>query len=220
MPRFARIRPVGRIKLVLTLVAAVAVPAVVAAQAVVRPQQAAKPAAAQLQQAAQQRPGSQESRDPDERAAGIDRVGNDDETPLDGTATLLLTPSRLRVQRGQRVRLTLSVLGADDLRRLPATVRFAPDVLELAAVRLGRVWDEGPEPVLLHDASRPGEVTIGLGLLDKNATGVTGSAELLELEFIAVGVGDAALRIERFAAIGPGSKPQPTTALSAEIVVR
>jgi hypothetical protein len=205
----------------LPLLAVLALPGTVAAdgahRAPARPQQADGQAAVRPPRAGEQRPGAQ---DPEQRAAGIDRVGNlDEDAPRDG-ATLLLSPSRLQLQRGQHVRLTLSVLGADDLRRLPATVRFNPAVLELTALRLGNVWDEGPRPILLHDASRPGEVTIGLALLDKDAPGVSGSAELLELEFVALGSGDAALRIERFAAIGPGSKAQPTTAVSAEIVVQ
>ncbi|MGD8327950.1 MAG: cohesin domain-containing protein [Acidobacteriota bacterium] len=205
----------------MTLLAALAAPGAVAAdgarRAPLRPQQVTRQVAERPQDPGSQRPGAQ---DPEQRAAGIDRVGNLDEATLAGSATLLLTPSHLQLQRGERVRLTLSVLGADDLRRLPATLRFDPAVLELTAVRLGNAWDDGPQPLLLHDASRPGEVTIGLGLLDKKAPGVNGSAELLELEFVALGAGDAALRIERFAAIGAGSKPQPTTAVTAEIVVQ
>lgn len=216
MPRFARLRLAGRIALVSTLLAALAAPGAVAAhdarRVPLRPRQAAQQAAAHSPRSGEQ--------DPEQRAAGIDRVGNLDEPGRAGGATLLLTPSRLQLQQGQRVRLTLSVLGAEDLRRLPATLRFDPEVLELAAVRLGNVWDDAPQPILLHDVSRPGEVTIGLGLLDKNAPGVSGSAELLEFEFVALGTGDAALRIERFAAIGPGSKPQPTTAVAAQIVVQ
>jgi len=208
---------------VLTLLAAAAAaPVAVAAEgarkAPVRAQQAAEQASVPPPAGTgEQRPGAQ---DPEQRAAGIDRVGNLDEPTPEGGATLLLAPSHLKLRRGQRVRLTLSVLGADDLRRLPATLRFDPAVLALTALRLGSVWDDGAEPILLHDASRPGEVTIGLALLDKNAPGVFGSAELLELEFIALGAGDAALRIERFAAIGPGSRPQPSTAVTAEIVVQ
>jgi hypothetical protein len=154
----------------------------------------------------------------DGRAAGGERVANDDGTE-DG-ATLLLTPSRLEVAAGSTVRLSLSVLGAEDLRRMPATVYFDAGVLELVDVHLGSAWKDGPRPLLLHDASRPGEVVIGLGLLDRRLHGVSGSVELLELEFRAVDRGIATLRLEHFAVIGAASRAQPSSALAAEILVR
>lgn len=155
-------------------------------------------------------------RDPDERAAGGERLDNNDP---EGTV-LLLTPSHLQVARGAPVRLTLSVLGADDLRRLPVTIRFDPGVLEPVDVRLGAAWGGGPPPLLLFDSHRPGEVVIGLALIDRQRAGVSGSAELLELEFRAVGPGHAALRIERFAALSAGGRARPAAAAATEIVVR
>ena len=157
--------------------------------------------------------------DPEERAAG----GEEPEgaaAPHSGAPTLLLTPSRFEVALGSRFRLSLSVLGARDLRRLPVTIRFDPDVVELVSVDLGAAWDGRPEPVFLHDSSRPGELVVGLAQLDRNDSGIFGLAEVLALEFRAVGRGDAALRLDRFALItGDLSAPEATTQ-TAEIVVR
>lgn len=175
-------------------------------------------AAAHEQAPAGRQQADEQQRDPDQRAAGGERVDNGD--PAEGTATLLLTPSKRQVALGAELRLSLSVLGADDLRRLPATVRYDDHLLELVAVRLGAAWDERPQPVLLHDSSRSGEIVIGLGLLDKELAGISGSAELLELEFRAIGSGDARVVLERYAVIAAESRPQPVRALAAEILVR
>lgn len=157
--------------------------------------------------------------DPEQRAAGDERTPNDDGAEISG-ATLMLTPSRQRLAPGDRALLSLSILGADDLRRLPATVRYDADVLELSAVRLGSAWDGGPTPILLHDASRKGEVVIGLALFDRDRSGVFGTAELLELEFIAVAPGEASLRVEDFAVISAKSRARPAVAVTAEIIVQ
>ena len=95
---------------------------------------------ASAQQATRQ---EQRQQDPDERAAGRERPERF-KTRDSGTTTLLLTPSRLEVAVGSRVRLTLSVLGANDLRRLPVTIRFDPEVVELVSVNLGAAWTIGP----------------------------------------------------------------------------
>lgn len=157
--------------------------------------------------------------DPEQRAAGGERLPNDDGAEAAG-ATLMLTPSRQRLAAGERTVLSLSILAADDLRRLPATVRFDDAILELASVRLGSGWDAAPKPVLLHDASRAGEVVIGLALLDRDRPGISGTAELLELEFVAVAPGEASLSIEGFAVISAASRARPATAVGAEIVVQ
>lgn len=223
MPLPAHLRSVGR-ALLLSALGAALFAAVLHTAA--QPQQQAGAAQPQQQPGAAQRrqQAAAPRRDPDERAAGGERSPNDDGSNHDGSVepgvTLLLTPSRARIAPGDRLRLSLAVLGADDLRRLPATVRFDPDVLEPVSVRLGSAWDGGPRPVLLHDASRPGELVLGLGLLDRRQQGISGSVELLEIEFRAVGRGDAQLRIERFAVIGPDARPRPSTALGADIAVR
>jgi hypothetical protein len=205
MPRPSQHVRLGRAALVLTLT--VILPAAAMAVATAHEQ-----AVAAAQQADEQQ------RDPDQRAAGGERVEN--EEPGESAATLLLTPSRQRVPLGAELRLSLAVLGADDLRRLPATVRYDADLLEFVAVRLGAAWDDRSQPVLLHDSSRSGEVVIGLGLLDKEVPGISGSAELLELVFRAVGAGDARVVIERYAVIAGDSRPEPVRALAAEISVR
>lgn len=168
----------------------------------------------------EQRQNRERGQDPDERAAGREIAEGDDDTAVADGATLLLTPSRLQAAPGSRIRLTLSILGADDVRRLPLTVRFDPDVIELVSVSLGSAWRDRPMPVLLHDASRPGELVVGLGQLDKNERGITGVAELLELEFLALAPGNAGIVLERFAAISAGARAQTTTARAADIVVR
>lgn len=170
------------------------------------------------QQSARRPQNQQEQRDPDERAAGGERLGN--ENDQEAAAALLLTPSRQQVEVGALLRLTLSVIGAEDVRRLPATVRFDPTVLELLDVRAGAAWKDGPRPLLLFDAARPGELVIGLALLDPEQPGVSGAAELLELEFRAIGRGNAGLHLERFAALGSHSRAQAMRAPATEIVVR
>ena len=167
MPRFFHARPWWRLTFLLSLACALTASSVSSAAAQAHPQQ--------------QQQGAEREPDPDERAAGGEEPEIGDELSIAGGATLLLTPSRLEVAVGARVRLTLSVLGAKDLRRLPATIRFDADVLELRSVTLGSAWTNGTEPVLLHDSSRAGELVIGLGLLDKTEPGISGSAELIEL---------------------------------------
>lgn len=168
----------------------------------------------------EQQQNQERGQNPDERAAGSEIAeGNDDASVADGAA-LLLTPSRLQATPGSRIRLTLSILGADDVRRLPLTIRFDPQVIELVSVSLGSAWNDRPQPVLLHDASRPGELVIGLGQLDKNERGISGIAELLELEFLALAPGNANIVLERFAAISAGARAQTITAIAADIVVR
>jgi hypothetical protein len=165
------------------------------------------------------RPGD-DAQNPDERAARGERAEGDDEDAAPAGATLLLTPSTVVTAPGSRIRLTLSILGADDLRRFPVTVRFDPAVVGVASVRLGSAWHTRQQPVLLHDESRPGELIVGLGQLARDQAGISGSAELLELELIALAPGEAIVTLERFAAIGAGSKAQRTAALTASIVVR
>jgi len=206
MPELVNARPRWRVTLLLSLACALATP--VASLSV--------PGTGQDQQ---QQSGERQ-RDPEEPADGGERTENADEATATGAATLLLTPSRFEIAAGSTLHLSLSVLGANDLRRLPVTVRFDPDVLEFVSVGLGSGWDEGPQPVLMHDSSRPGEIVIGLGLLDKKLAGLNGSVELLEFEFLAVGRGDAGLRLENFAAIAGGARAQPTSAAGTEIVVR
>jgi len=150
--------------------------------------------------------------------SGGERVGNDNDD--EAGAALLLTPSRQHVEVGARLRLSLAVVGAEDIRRLPATVRFDPAVLELLDVRQGDAWKNRPQPLLLYDAGRPGVLVIGLALLDPAQPGVSGAAELLELEFRAIGSGNASLRIERFAALGAHSRAQALPAPAPEIIVR
>ena len=161
----------------------------------------------------------QQEQDPDQRAAGGEQPEGSDASDA-GTTTLLLIPSTLEVTVGSRVRLTLSVLGANDLRRLPVSIRFDPEVVRLVSVDLGAVWDLRPEPVFLHDSSRPGELVVGIAQLNRDDPGVFGFAEVLELEFRAIGRGNAGLALDRFAAITGGATVRETTALAAEIVVR
>ncbi len=177
------------------------------------------PAASVQQVARQQQEQEQEEQDPDERVAGEEPPEGFDGSDS-GTTTLLLTPSRFDVAIGSRVRLTLSVLNANDLRRLPVTIRFDPKVLQLVSVDLGDAWDLRPEPVFLHDSSRPGELVVGLAQLNRDDPGIFGFAEVLELEFRAIGHGNAGLVLDRFAAISGGATGRETIALAAEIVVR
>ena len=219
MPHLLDVRLSWRIILFLALAVGVGVaassapPTAVAATADLPQQQHAG-------EAAQARLQRHEAQDPDERAAGGERPETGDTDHALASATLLLTPSTVSTTPGSRIRLTLSILGADDLRRLPVTVRFDPTVVAVASVGLGSAWDERRQPVLLHDESRPGELVVGLGQLARDDTGISGSAELLELELIALAAGDAGLTLERFAALGDGSKAQHVIALTASVVVR
>ena len=177
------------------------------------------PASPQSAQQQQRQQAGERPVDPDRRAAGGERASNDDGIQVSG-ATLMLTPSRQRLAPGDHAVLSLSILGADDLRRLPATVRYDARVVELSSVRLGSAWDDRPTPILLHDANREGEVVIGLALLDRDLPGVFGTAELLELEFIAVAPGEASLRIEDFAVISADSRARPAATAAAAIIVQ
>ena len=172
------------------------------------------------EQQLKQQKNRERGQDPDERAAGGEIAEDDGDTSVAYSATLLLTPSRLQAAAGSRIRLTLSILGADDVRRLPVTIRFDPKVIELVSVGLGSAWNDRPQPVLLHDASRPGELVVGLGQLDTNKGGISGVAELLELEFLALAPGNAGIVLERFAAISAGGRAQTATARASDIVVR
>jgi hypothetical protein len=133
-------------------------------------------------------------------------------------ATLMLTPSNAVATAGGSVRISLSVLGADPIGRLPVTVRFDPEILELAGVELGPAWDGRSPPLLLYDAGRPGELVIGLAQL--GGGGGAGNGDLLDLEFHARRSGSASLWLERFAVIGSGSKIQAAQARGATVTVR
>ncbi len=131
----------------------------------------------------------------------------------------MLAPSRLEVAAGTTIRMTLAVLGAQNMTRLPVTVRYDGDVLGLVHVSLGAAWNEGPAPVFLYDSGRPGEVVIGVARLGE-APGVMEIGSLLELEFRALQPGEARVWLERFAVIGADSTSQPTRAVPATISVR
>ena len=131
----------------------------------------------------------------------------------------MLTPSRLEVAAGATVRMNLAVLGAQNMTRLPVTVRYDRDVLGLVGVNLGTAWNEGPSPVFLHDSGRPGELVVGITRMGE-APGVVGIGSLLELEFRALQPGEARVWLERFAVIGADSTSQPTRAVAATITVR
>jgi len=165
---------------------------------------------------AQARSQRRHERDPEGRVA-------EGEPPESGVpeadgVTLMLTPSNAVATAGGRVRISLSVLGAAPIGRLPVTVRFDPEILELAGVELGPAWDGRPPPLLLYDASRLGELVIGLAQLGLG--GGAGNGDLLDLEFHARRIGSASLWLERFAVIGSGSKIQAAQARGATVTVR
>ena len=135
-------------------------------------------------------------------------------------ARLVLTPSRLEVDAGSVVRLSLSVLGARDVSRLPVTLRYDPEILHPSSVRLSKAWDTGPKPVLLHNSSRPGELVIGIARLASSGAGIAGTAELVRIEFRTLRPGDTEIRLERFALIGADSRAQPVDPSVASITVR
>ncbi len=214
MSRLHEARPAGRAALWVSFVAGLALSAGGGWTAAVA---AADPSSDRVPYAAQQRGQEQ---DPDERAARGEIPETGDDGPVVGGATLLLTPANLVVEPGRRIRVTLSILGAADLRRLPLTLRFDPAVVGVVDVRLGSAWSDRQPPVLLHDSSRPGELVVGLGLLARDESGIRGSGELLDIELEALAPGSADLILERFAAIGAGAKPQPVSAVTASITVR
>jgi len=177
------------------------------------------PAATAHQDRARRDQQEQRQRDPEERVAGGEEAEGG-EPAAHGPTALMLTPTRLETSVGSIIRLSLSVLGSRDLRRLPVTVRFDPRVVEVVSVKLGNAWNDRSEPVLLYDSSRPGELVIGLALLNRDEVGVSGTAELLELEFRAIGRGNASLILDRFAAISAGSNADELTPITAEVIVR
>ena len=165
---------------------------------------------------AQARSQRRRDRDPEERL--VESSPPETGVPEADGPTLMLTPSNAVATAGGRVRISLSVLGAAPIGRLPVTVRFDPEILELAGVELGAAWDGRPRPLLLYDASRPGELVIGLAQL--GAGGGAGNGDLLDLEFHDRRSGSAELWLERFAVIGSGAKIQAAQARGATVTVR
>lgn len=155
-------------------------------------------------------------RDPEERVA--ERRPPAGGAPETDGATLMLTPSNAVATAGGHVRISLSVLGASPIGRLPVTIRFDPEILDFAGVELGAAWNGRPRPLLLYDASRPGELVIGLAQLGPG--GGAGDGDLLDLTFHARRGGSAELWLERFAVIGSGSKVQAAQARGATVTIR
>jgi len=139
--------------------------------------------------------------------------------PAHGQATLMLAPSRLEVATGATIRMSLAVLGARNMTRLPVTVRYDSELLDLISVRLGDAWNDGPKPVFLHDTARPGEIVVGIARFG-DVPGLVGIGAVLELEFRARQPGEARLWLDRFAVIAADSTSQPTRAVPATITVR
>lgn len=205
MSRFSRGSTPRRALVLLTL--ALAAPGLLpAAQDAPVPQAAQSGAPQQSIGAPPQAPGSP-VRDSVERA------------PAHGQATLMLAPSRFEVAAGAAIRMNLTILGAQNMTRLPVTVRYDGDVLGLIRVSLGTAWNEGPAPVFLHDSGRPGELVIGIAHMGE-AAGVVGIGSLLDLEFRALQPGETRVWLERFAVIGADSTSQPARAIPATIIVR
>ncbi|MFQ5745335.1 MAG: cohesin domain-containing protein [Acidobacteriota bacterium] len=149
------------------------------------------------------------------------KPGSDDKAAATGAkARLILISSRRRLKVGRPLQVTLKVRNADSLLRVPATLLFDPEILQLVSVEAGPAWDDGPEPVLLHHANKRGELTIGIARLGADAVPIQGSAKLLRVNFRAVGSGTTRLHLKSFAVLGPGSTQQPARAKSATVTVR
>jgi len=174
--------------------------------------------AQQRSEPSQRRATQEKAPDPDERFAG-EELPEDRAVP-EGTATLLLAPSYLEIARGRAVTLSLSVMGARNLSGLPVTIHFDPTILEVKSVSLGSAWSDLSRPVLLYDASHPGDLVVGLAQMSSAATTVSGTAELVEIEFRALRPGTTRIYLDRYAVMEPGSRVQPATALTATITVR
>lgn len=135
-------------------------------------------------------------------------------------AVLLLTPARRTLEVGDRLRLSVSAVNLRSLSRLPLTLVYDPQVLRFGGIEAGRLWTQGPEPVLLSDASRPGRVVIGVAQLGDDAVPLSGRGVLVDLHFEAIARGETELSLDRFALLGPDGKTQPSRARTAVVTVR
>ena len=134
-------------------------------------------------------------------------------------AVLVLSPATQSVRLGSSVKLSLTVLGARGLTRLPATLLYDPAILRFVELRAGPAWSGGPAPVVLHDVTTPGRLVVGVAQLGNPSAGISGTGELLRLTFEAIAAGSTDLRLERFALIGPGANVQPAEARTATLIV-
>lgn len=138
----------------------------------------------------------------------------------DDGAKLFLRPAIAIAAPGELVSMGLVVRGAQDVSRVPVTIRFDPAVLRVASVRVGRAWQDGPPPALLHDASSPGVVVIGIARLGRDAPAIPAEGELVRVTFEALAAGSTTLELERFALLGASSRAQSVEATPGRVVVR
>jgi general secretion pathway protein D len=104
---------------------------------------------------------------------------------------LSIGPSGLLAKVGQTVQLSVSLQNGQDIFSVPMQLQFNPRVLQLVNVDAGDLLQRDGKPAtVVHRDDGNGQVTIG-ATRPPQATGVTGSGNVCNLTFRAVGVGDS-----------------------------
>ena len=137
-----------------------------------------------------------------------------------GQAQLMLSPEAATVAPGDEVSMRLLVVGAQELLRLPVTLRYDPQVVRVVSVHVGSAWKGGTAPTLMYDTSRPGKLVVGLARLGREATPITGAGEVLRITFEAVAPGETELGLERYALLGRRARSQVVAAKPAKVSVQ
>jgi hypothetical protein len=135
-------------------------------------------------------------------------------------ARLTLSPPSATLAPGGELQMRLIVVGARELLRLPATLRYDPSLLRVVSVSPGSAWRGGVPPTLMYDSSRPGELVVGLARLGRDADPLVTDGEVLRVTFEAVAPGDSDIRLERYALLGKGGRSQEVEAKQAKVSIQ
>ena len=122
--------------------------------------------------------------------------GSDATPPPDATELTVVRfdPVESELVRGTKRVLSVRIDAARDVAGAPFYIEFDPGVIEVVSVREGRFMSgDGQPTTFLHtiDNTR-GTVVVGLSRL--GGEGISGSGTLVEMEIVAAGQGQTALR--------------------------
>jgi general secretion pathway protein D len=107
--------------------------------------------------------------------------------------TLSLTPSGLAAKVGESVQVSVGLQNGQDIYSVPMQLQYNPRVLQLVNVDAGDLLQKDGKPAtVVHRDDGNGQVTIG-ATRPPQASGVTGSGNVCNLTFRAVGVGDSSI---------------------------
>lgn len=135
-------------------------------------------------------------------------------------ARLTLSPASVTLAPGDELRMRLIVVGARDLLRLPATLRYDPRVLRVVSVSAGAAWQGSAAPALMYDSSRPGELVVGLARLGRDAEPLAAGGDVLRVTFEAIAPGESDICLERYALLGKGGRSQEVEVEPAKVSIQ